>query len=851
MVIKETFHPVIAEYIDTDASIRSILASFSTGAVAEATVLLHDFINGTQSANGAFLAARQADTKGEDTDLCILFLGSWADASIRQTSETDETDSAAWPLIHRARALISEKTPPEVSSYIDIVEGRLLGAYGNLTKQEKIIRSALSRISGQSQRRKYLVIELGSLLASLGRLNEFSDEFNALESLLTDNFKEIEITIIRFIDHVETGRILEAQRLVPIIAAADTGINVTRNFKIYRTILELMSNDTKSTAFDSSGNSGVDLPDWALVIQCLISGSIHQALRWARICEKNGSSSTKHCDCISFNLLRAELADGNGEAARRLIALRHESGNRHFLDHFFLSRVELLCGKREEAIDNFKIALTAADNHDAAGRINFELRLAAEIPRDMLLQTARSLVKPLPRTKKSDELRETPNTTDLGETPNTTELGGTPNTTDLGETPNATELGGTPNATELGGTPNATELGETPNTTDLGETPNATELGGTHNATEQIQPQKIISGVTGADRFIGSSKASYSIREMITKLADLTVPILITGETGTGKEVAARAIHDAGQKRDLPFVAVNCGAISESLLESELFGHEKGAFSGAATAHSGLFAEAGKGIVLLDEIGEISPRLQVALLRVLETGEIRPVGSSKSHSVNCRILASTNADLQIMTNNGTFRRDLLFRLKRLELYLPPLRERPEDILLLAHHFLDLGRPAGVHAMMSENLIQQLLKYSWPGNVRELRHSIERMRLMNSDKLHYDAKDLNVDSQDDTSISLPNTEMPKSSSEFAGFTGHSRIIIQKKTRTKIRRLAILRELFAEHNLLTRNEISKALEISPNTATSDLKILCREGIIERIQPSASPRSVYFVQKGKGVY
>jgi len=782
--MKANLHPVIAEYVGTDAALRRILAQSPGGAVVEATILLHDFINGTQSANGAFLAARRADTTGEDTDLCILFLGSWADASLAQSSEAEDMTSTAWPLLHRAKALISNRTPPEVRSYVETVEGRMMGAKGNLTSREEIMKTALARIPRQSPRRKYVILELASLLAELGRLDELADEIGALSPLYSDNFRESEITALRFIDHVETGRILRAQRLAPVIAAADTALTTTRTFKKYRTVLELMSGEVESDGSGSPDRAGVDLPDWALAIQCLISGSVHQALRWARICEKKRPSSTVNGDCISFNLIRAELAEGNGEAARRLLALRHDCGNRHFLDDLFLSRIELLSGERDAAADHFAAAMAAAEAHDAAGRLDFELRLAAEIPRDLLLRLARTCSEktPLPRLKAAKRPPEPAHTPTTGQEP------------------------------------------------------------------------------VGADRFIGCSTASNSIRETIKKLAGLDVPVLITGETGTGKEVVARAIHEAGPGKDLPFVAINCGAISESLLESELFGHEKGAFSGAATVHRGLFEEAGKGIVFLDEIGEISPRLQVALLRVLETGEIRPVGSSKSLAVSCRVLASTNADLQLMTDQRKFRSDLLFRLRRLELHLPPLRERSEDILLLAHHFLDLGRPDGDCAMMSEELIGWLLGYAWPGNVRELRNSIERMRLMNSDKLYYDAADADIGgSNGETAPDAPlqprgageADSTPESLQSLAlarkTAANSSGIAIRKKGNIRVRRLELLRALFAEHNLLTRSEIAKALDISPNTATQDLKILCGDGFIDRIQPSASPRSVYFVLAG----
>jgi DNA-binding NtrC family response regulator len=361
--------------------------------------------------------------------------------------------------------------------------------------------------------------------------------------------------------------------------------------------------------------------------------------------------------------------------------------------------------------------------------------------------------------------------------------------------------------------------------------------------------------VRGVQRIVGSSAALASVRETVTRFSKLAVPVLITGETGTGKELVARALHEEGANAEEPFVAINCGAISESLLESELFGHEKGAFSGAATAHRGLFEEAGKGSILLDEIGEISSRLQIALLRVLESGEIRPVGSSRPKVIRCRILASTNADLERLAEAGNFRADILYRLRRLQIHIPPLRERREDILPLAAHFLDVGRAPETHAMMSPSLVDVLRRHPWPGNVRELRNSIERMRLMNSDKLYYDRQDLEIGAAPLPHV-IPSEEEPA----YADTPPASRAAdgappppaekaqpTLRQGRSGVRRLALLRELFEQHKVMTRDEVIRTLGISPNTATKDLRTLCGEGSIVKVQPSRSPRSAYFEWRG----
>jgi DNA-binding NtrC family response regulator len=352
------------------------------------------------------------------------------------------------------------------------------------------------------------------------------------------------------------------------------------------------------------------------------------------------------------------------------------------------------------------------------------------------------------------------------------------------------------------------------------------------------------------DEIIGKSSKIAGIRRTILKLADSTAPVLITGETGTGKELAARALHEASKRKGKPFVAINCSAIAESLLESELFGHKRGAFTGAERENKGLFEAAGEGTILLDEIGEIMPRLQRALLRVLETREIRAVGSSASRKIKCRVIAATNADIGKLSTDGLFRQDLIYRLQRLVLHIPPLRERKDDILLLARHFLDIGRTPDMHASMSQEMIEAMKAYEWPGNVRELKNVIERMRLMHSDKLTYGTQDLDLKFHTGKSPASDDKELTKYPSDTTAlpYTDQSPAIssmpqAHRHFRHQIRRLDHLRELFRQYGKMTRSEIVAIMDVSPNTATKDLRALIDEGLITRIEPSASTRSHYF--------
>src|SRR5581483_11694347 len=205
-----------------------------------------------------------------------------------------------------------------------------------------------------------------------------------------------------------------------------------------------------------------------------------------------------------------------------------------------------------------------------------------------------------------------------------------------------------------------------------------------------------------------------------------THPVLILGESGTGKEMVARAIHFSGPYHDKPFIPVDCGSLVPTLIESELFGYVKGAFTGAVQAKDGLLAIADGGTVFLDEVGELPVDLQAKLLRAIQEKEIRPVGSTKRVEINVRILAATNRDLEQAVAQGTFRRDLYFRLNVLSLRIPPLRERRQDIPLLAGHFLDrFNRDSENRKELSDEAIKAMLAYDWPGNVRELQNCLDR------------------------------------------------------------------------------------------------------------------------------
>jgi two-component system response regulator HydG len=242
--------------------------------------------------------------------------------------------------------------------------------------------------------------------------------------------------------------------------------------------------------------------------------------------------------------------------------------------------------------------------------------------------------------------------------------------------------------------------------------------------------------VAFAERFsasglLGANGAMLELRRLIERLADAPGAVLILGETGSGKELVARALHLESRRREGPFVVVNCGALPEALLESELFGHVRGAFAGATKARAGLFVEADGGTLLLDEIGDMPLPLQAKLCRVLETGEIRAVGSDAVRQVSVRCVAATHRDLDALVASGRFRSDLFFRLAVVPIHVPPLRDRRGDIALLVGHFLSkrgVSTATRAPARLSETALHALEEHHWPGNVRELENVVERLLL---------------------------------------------------------------------------------------------------------------------------
>ncbi len=798
----EQYDNIIERYITSDDSIIDIvdLNPSKYPKPAKALRKIRACLQGKILAKDAIKAAEEISANECSSELLLLILGSWLELSIR-LGRLSEADA----IVHRIKALLTEKTHPAIIAYTQWAEAMLIDAKGNKIECEKLLRKITNILPEHSPRHKFYIWELAMFLAQQGRLKEYKKGMKTLAWQCNNNFPPAKITFINFINAMETGNIQDASGLLPEITGNSALKPEYSRIPIhgYQALLKLMNNSSAGKpplSHDIAQNKHVYWPD---IIKALLLKENDTALSLAR---SNAKTNLKHIvgqTFDSFCMIRAELASGNAEAARHLIDIRNNRGNKHYFDDFFLARAELLANNRKLAATHFADLLQAVEKYNAHGRLDFEMVIANELSHGNIIALTRHASQII-------------------------------------------------NSKKLPLSSSRSYTGKT-----------------TTTKPEPDDPLKNI---------IGSSDTIKNIRETIRRFADLDAPVLITGETGTGKEVIARAIHEMSARKKQPFIPVNCSSLTETLLESELFGYERGAFTGANRTTKGLFESAGKGTIFLDEIGDISPRLQVSLLRVLETGEIRGVGSSNTRKITCRIIAATNADLEKLSATGQFRKDLIFRLQRLLINLPPLRERPEDILQLVRFFIDTGRKVGAHAALSEDLKKALQKYNWPGNVRELKNIIERMRLMHSDKLFYNINDLDikfrtpaeeptqpVTSPPPTPISPQTTNTtytptpsheperqpatpPASQPDFANTpaTDDEQIdAIINNSRSPLRRQEKLRELFNKYKKLTRSEIITITGVSPNTATKDLKLLCKENFIKRIEPSASTRSHYFVK------
>jgi transcriptional regulator with PAS, ATPase and Fis domain len=367
---------------------------------------------------------------------------------------------------------------------------------------------------------------------------------------------------------------------------------------------------------------------------------------------------------------------------------------------------------------------------------------------------------------------------------------------------------------------------------------NATEL--RKSLENAMIPSKI--DLYGLNRIIGNSKAIKEVKKKIKLFSDIQRPILLIGETGAGKEILAQAIHEESIYKNKPFLAINCGALTDTLLQSELFGYEAGAFTGAIGTHKGIFEAAEDGVVFLDEFGEMSSKLQVSLLRILENNEVLRVGGTKVKEIKCRIIAATNANIEDLIQKKLFREDLYYRLKQFSIIIPPLRDRIEDIPELINYFLNLTNK-GQAQIFSDEVMLKFQEYHWPGNIRELKNEIDRIKILCGNKPIIELNDLDIE-WIEKKITLPEIKISSlTSTENNKYEQMHQRIMKVKLSSNEKRQQQITLLFQQYKQLNRIQIAEALEVSLLTITRDLKRLCADGIIVKRMPTLSPKTHFF--------
>ena len=347
---------------------------------------------------------------------------------------------------------------------------------------------------------------------------------------------------------------------------------------------------------------------------------------------------------------------------------------------------------------------------------------------------------------------------------------------------------------------------------------NVVPAAGGQSAVESRKARGIISRKIDNTEFILASPAMHKFMGLVDRVASHSETVLVTGETGTGKELIARTIHESSSRRSKPWVDINCAALPENLVESELFGYEKGAFSGADASKPGLFELADKGTLFLDEIGELQLQTQVKLLRVLDGQPFYRLGGHRKIRVDVRIVAATNQDLEAAVREGRFRQDLYHRLGQFQLRVPPLRERPEDIVALAEHFLQLKAPG---KNFSEQAISALLSHAWPGNIRELRNLVARMA-MESPDVEIDFARLTAALTGEPSAMRQTASMPVSNLESM----EEQMIIKALERTGGQRTLAAEQLGISRRTLSRKLKEYNINFAPGETTASLGFISNE-------------------------
>jgi transcriptional regulator with PAS, ATPase and Fis domain len=747
-------HPIVKEFIDSNERLTVILEKYHDKNQYLETVLLKLFrnINIVEVDQAFYLELDQAIIKGHpDTGVYMLFLAVAIDFTCRRKQ------------IERANAirsigdsLTAESLPLVVQSYYLSCLGILKYYENNKTEGDNLLKKSISLINRKTPRYTNFVINLASMISMDGRLKELEfddlkiiDEVNSGQNLFI--CVSIKLSNCIFVGDYKKG--FDYLEVYKREFKADVTYYIDRKMDL----LKLLSGD-----FNQKNYQSEQFKLYAKTCFFLSNGNIEEANKNFQLLDKDNWKESINIPFKKYLPLHLELSNRNERKARLIYHEMIKAVGLHYLDDFFLTRIQLLELNQEGACETFSRLMDNLKKYDAMNRLHFEMQFAKEIkPADILLLMS--------KVKKIEN-----------------------------------------------------------------------SMVNTGGISQQIKPIN----EKGVKLLIGASNAISNVKKLVKKFATLKEPVLITGETGTGKELVSRAIHEEGKHSSEPFLAINCGALTESLLESELFGYEAGAFTGAQKERKGIFEAAGQGTVFLDEFGDISPKLQVSLLRVLESNEIRLIGGTKTRTVNCKIVIATNIDLQKAVEEKKFREDLFFRLNRFDIKLPPLRERSEDIPELMEYFLvNHENPNAKTIQISKELIEILMSYRWPGNIRELKNEMDRVRILHSDKQIVTPHDFDF-SHLQGELATPQKQAEGKPNKPKPVAEEDRIdkIVNRGSKTEQRHEFLL-GLFKKYKKLTRLQIIEIADISPLTATKDLQALCKSGVIEKIMPTKSVRSHYF--------
>lgn len=662
-------------------------------------------------------------------------------------------ESNAASILSVIKSLVSEKLSVEFQTLPINMQGLLESNYGNKKNRTIAFEQCLEILKGKSKRYKVILWDYMIHLCFSHEFEKIQQNISLLKKEMMGSQIEKRFDFVLFLNSMEKHQWenmgAQIKSIQEDLVLAKFCQRTIEKYQKFRDVFLLQ---------DESLYDKKDSSDWPyLSTLCLINHKPLEALKWARkYAELN--LSFKSTSSEAYYLLRAELANGNTNAAEFFLENKKNIGNSSPIDDIFYFRMHRIKGEIEIAQNYFNKFTQYADNTDLHNRIDVELQLSPEIPiKDIRFFIENSLTK------------------------------------------------------------NPTSL---------------TTITVKKDVSFQNKNKKI---ATNLHNLVGEHSTIKQIKELIKKFAAVDLPVLIVGETGTGKELIAQALWQESSSKNKKFIAINCGAISDYLLQSELFGHKKGAFTGAFQDHKGIFEEAADGIVFLDEIGEISSQMQISLLRILESGEYRAVGDTITKKLACKIIFATNRNLEEQVKNGNFRKDLQFRLDRLTIQLPPLRERASDIPLLVNHFINERNPSLQQLYFDKKILDHLSSLPWEGNIRELRNEMERIRLFYSDKINIHISDLS-----DKYKNYKVINSKKTNNKTVKVTTNDKALNMK---SKFRKIDELKKLFENYRKLSRAEAASFLKVSLNTAANYLALLENEKFINKITPVNSEKIHYF--------